>query len=182
MQNIFVVDLEATCREDMAAWDMETIEIGCCYVADGVVLDCFRSFVRPVVNPLLSEFCSSLTGIRQADVNSAPLFPVAAELLRQFVASHRQPGSTWASWGNYDRKQLDNDSARHGMNNPFSGIEHRNLKREFAKARKIKEVGMARALAMVGLPLDGTHHRALDDARNVARLLPWAGQAMPHRH
>ena len=37
----------------------------------------------------------------------------------------------------------------------------------FAKARKIKEVGMARALQMVGLPLDGSHHRGLDDARRT---------------
>jgi inhibitor of KinA sporulation pathway (predicted exonuclease) len=33
---------------------------------------------------------------------------------------------------------------------------------------------MARALQMVGLPLDGSHHRGLDDARNIAKLLPWS--------
>ena len=53
-------------------------------------------------------------------------------------------------------------------------FEHVNLKRRFAKSRKIKEVGMARALQMVGLPLDGSHHRGLDDARNIAKLLPWS--------
>ncbi|WP_423708846.1 hypothetical protein [Undibacterium sp. WLX3042] len=36
---------------------------------------------------------------------------------------------------------------------PLAAFEHVNLKRRFAKARKIKEVGMARALQMVGLPL-----------------------------
>ena len=46
-------------------------------------------------------------------------------------------------------------------------------------ARKIKEVGMARALQMVGLPLDGSHHRGLDDARNIAKLLPFALAAQP---
>ena len=29
-----------------------------------------------------------------------------------------------------------------------------------------------KALAHVGLPLVGTHHRGIDDARNIARLLP----------
>lgn len=58
--------------------------------------------------------------------------------------------------------------------NPLAAFEHVNLKRRFAKARKIKEVGMARALQMVGLPLDGAHHRGLDDARNIAKLLPWS--------
>lgn len=63
MQNILVVDLEATCAEDMAGWDMETIEIGCCWIGiDGAVLDRFQTFVRPVMNPRLTEFCSALTG------------------------------------------------------------------------------------------------------------------------
>lgn len=48
------------------------------------------------------------------------------------------------------------------------------VKATFAKARKIKQVGMATALQIVGLELEGEHHRALSDARNIARLLPWA--------
>lgn len=32
---------------------------------------------------------------------------------------------------------------------------------------------MARALQIVGLPLVGAHHRALSDASNIARLLPF---------
>jgi len=30
------------------------------------------------------------------------------------------------------------------------------------------------ALRRVGLPLVGTHHRGIDDARNIARILPFA--------
>jgi len=32
---------------------------------------------------------------------------------------------------------------------------------------------MARALEIAGLPLDGTHHRGIDDARNMAKLMPY---------
>jgi len=32
---------------------------------------------------------------------------------------------------------------------------------------------MAKALRLCGLTLDGAHHRALADAKKVARLLPW---------
>jgi len=172
---ILVVDLEATCSDTDPAFDMETIEIGACWVGvDGLVLDRFQSFVRPVVNPQLTAFCTSLIGIRQADIDSAPLFPDAAAALRDFVSQHQQPGSVWASWGAYDRKQLDRDSARHGVATPIA-LGHENLKRRFAKARRIgKEVGMVKACELVGLALAGTHHRALDDALNVARLLPWA--------
>jgi inhibitor of KinA sporulation pathway (predicted exonuclease) len=45
----------------------------------------FQSYVRPVYNPLLSAFCTDLTGIVQADVETAPLFPAAMERLLAFV-------------------------------------------------------------------------------------------------
>lgn len=171
---ILVVDLEATCSDTDPDFDMETIEIGACWVGvDGSVIDRFQSFVRPIANPALTEFCSQLTGIQQTDVSSAPLFPAAADALREFVAKHQQPGSLWASWGAWDRKQLDRDSARHGMDAPIA-LPHENAKRRFAKGRRIgKEVGMVKACELVGMTLAGSHHRALDDALNVARLLPW---------
>ena len=33
------------------------------------------------------------------------------------------------------------------------------------------EVGMATALDKLGLPLEGTHHRGVDDAWNIANIL-----------
>ena len=58
-------------------------------------------------------------------------------------------------------------------------MPHQNAKRLFAKAQRIgKEVGMAKACALVGLELEGQHHRGLDDAVNIAKLMPWVfGQA-----
>ncbi|BFZ57763.1 hypothetical protein PYCC9005_004816 [Savitreella phatthalungensis] len=40
----------------------------------GTVLDTFQRYVRPVKNPLLSSFCTSLTGISQAQVDGAEDF------------------------------------------------------------------------------------------------------------
>jgi inhibitor of KinA sporulation pathway (predicted exonuclease) len=147
---ILVVDLEATCADADPAFDIETIEIG------------------------LTAFCTDLIGIRQADVDSAPLFPVVADALRAFVAKHQQTGSVWMSWGAYDRKQFEHDSERHGVSAPVA-LPHQNAKHLFTKAQRIgKEVGMVKACELVGLTLAGTHHRALDDAINIARLLAWA--------
>lgn len=33
-----------------------------------------------------------------------------------------------------------------------------------------KGIGMERALKMLDLPLDGTHHRGIDDAKNIAKI------------
>jgi inhibitor of KinA sporulation pathway (predicted exonuclease) len=32
---------------------------------------------------------------------------------------------------------------------------------------------MAEALQIAGLPLEGTHHGGIDDARNIAKMLPY---------
>ncbi len=174
---VLVIDLEATCDEGegLPTTDMEIIEVGAVWATvEGTVLDTFQALVRPVVRPQLTPFCRQLTNIQQADVDSAELFPAVAARLASFARLHQIEGATWGSWGQYDAKQLVRDSARHGIASPLASFEHINLKRQFAKARRIKEVGMARALQMVGLPLDGAHHRGLDDACNIAKLLPFS--------
>ena len=175
-QPILVIDLEATCDEGdgIPADQMEIIEIGAVWAtAEGKVLDAFQSLVRPVVRPQLTPFCRQLVGIDQVEVDAADLFPVVAARLASFAQLHQAGQKTWGSWGKFDATQLARDCERHGAPHPLQDFEHVNLKRRFAKARKIKEVGMARALQMVGLELDGSHHRGLDDARNIAKLLPW---------
>ena len=73
----------------------------------------------------------------------------------------------------YDRKQIERECARHRVPDPLS-LRHENAKRLFAKRQRIgKEVGMTRACSLAGLRVEGQHHRALDDALNIARLLPW---------
>lgn len=172
---ILVIDLEATCADDssIAPEAMEIIEVGAVWAAsDGTLLDQFQSFVRPLTRPQLTPFCVKLTGIRQVDIDHAPLFPVVAEALRAFASRHPS-AACWMSWGAYDRKQIERDCSRHEITNPLQ-LPHENAKRHFAKRQRIgKEVGMAKALELAGVGLLGAHHRGLDDAINIARLIPW---------
>ncbi|GIK56584.1 MAG: hypothetical protein BroJett015_22470 [Chloroflexota bacterium] len=49
---------------------------------------------------------------------------------------------------------------------------HINAKKLFAlKSTGGRQVGMARALQILKMPLEGTHHRGHDDAWNIARIL-----------
>jgi inhibitor of KinA sporulation pathway (predicted exonuclease) len=171
---ILIIDLEMTCADDgtITASEMEVIEMGACWVTEeGGVLDRFQSFVRPLERPQLTPFCTSLTGITQTAVDAAPLFPAAAHQLALFALKYGDASSHWGSWGVSDRKQIDQECVRHGLGNPLGDLVHRNLKAEFARRRKIKQVGMAMALQIVGLVREGAQHRALDDALNIARLL-----------
>ena len=171
---MLIIDLEATCDEGdgLPADQMEIIEIGAVWAsADGHILDTFQALVRPVLHPTLTAFCKQLTGIQQSEVDGAAPFPAAAAKLASFAQRYPLSSAVWGSWGQFDANQFARECERHDVQHPLAGFDHVNLKRRFAKARKIKEVGMARALQMVGHEIEGTHHRGLDDARNIAKLL-----------
>jgi inhibitor of KinA sporulation pathway (predicted exonuclease) len=173
---ILVVDLEATCcdRGSIPDEEMEIIEIGACWAyLDGTVIDRFERLVRPTLHPLLTPFCQELLGLRQADVDDADTLSTAALKFGEFVSRRRDHVVAWGSWGAFDRNQMARECQRLGFADPIR-LPHQNLKQRFAKARRIgKQVGMKKALELVGQDMQGTHHRALDDALNVARLLPW---------
>ena len=71
-----ILDLEATCTDNRNIYfDNEVIEIGAVKIENKQVIDEFQSFVRPVVNTELTEFCKNLTSINQSDVDNAEIFP-----------------------------------------------------------------------------------------------------------
>ena len=176
-QLVLVVDLEATCcdRGSIPDGEMEIIEIGACWsYMDGTVVDRFECLVRPTLHPDLPPFCRELLGLRQTDVDGADTLSTAALKFSEFVSRRRDRAIAWGSWGAFDRNQMFRECQRLGLADPIH-LPHQNLKQQFAKARRIgKQVGMKKALELVGLDMQGTHHRALDDALNIARLLPWA--------
>lgn len=179
---LLVIDLECTCSgettpvaEQIAPETMEIIEIGAVIATlHGEVLDRFGRFVRPTERPALTEFCSKLTTIQQADVDTAAPLDAVLGQLSGWLDGHRHTLIGWGSWGAFDCRQFERECARKGFANPLGHIPHTNLKQRFAKRRKIQQVGMQRAILMVGLYPLGTHHRGLDDALNIARLVPHA--------
>jgi inhibitor of KinA sporulation pathway (predicted exonuclease) len=167
-ERFVLVDLEATCWEKNPPAPHEVIEIGSvCYEVGRGSIGEFQTFIRPLLQPILSPFCRELTHIRQQDVDPAPRFPEALEQFSAWAASLAP--YTLAAWGAYDRKQLREDCQRHKVHYPFTNYV--NIKQAFARIKNCRPCGMAAALHKVGLPLEGTHHRGIDDVRNIARLL-----------
>ena len=165
-----VFDLEATCwRESRDPQRMEIIEIGATRL-DPVTFDVtevFSTFVRPLREAHLSEFCKELTSIKQSDVDVAPFFPEAMASFMEWIG----PGEVvLCSWGAYDLKQMRTDHSRHNMPEPGILEHHINLKQLYADLFKRKRCGMKKALEQLGIPLEGTHHRGVDDARNIAKI------------
>lgn len=169
---LLVIDVEATCWKDNARTKQESeiIEFGAVLFDRDAnqVRDEFQTFIKPVSNPTLSDFCTELTTIRQEDVEGAPVFPDGLGLLLEALCTQRT--SLLASWGEYDRKQLQKDCRFHGVNFPF-GKHHLNIKQLFAEHFRCRPCGMRAALELLRMPIEGTHHRGIDDARNIVRIL-----------
>lgn len=169
-----VFDLEATCWKNNDEGRLnEIIEIGAVKLDDELeVIDEFSSYVKPTLYPELSAFCRELTTICQEDVDSAPVFDGAIRAFENWILS-TGTDVLLLSWGHYDRKQI----LREAIEKKYSGkiIQfldggHKSLKHEFAEVRQIKPCGMAKALQLLSLPLEGVHHRGIDDAKNIARI------------
>lgn len=173
--HFLIIDFEATCcdQRSVPRQEMEIIEIGAAMVSrHTLTLQAdFQAFIKPVRHPELTPFCTELTSIQQADVDSAAEFP---EVLERFL-EWSQPFAPclFCSWGDYDKSQLKQDCRYHRVPYPFPEA-HLNLKKQFSISMGFtKKFGMAQALKRAGLELEGTHHRGIDDARNMARMMPW---------
>ncbi len=102
-------DLEATCWEDkeFQKVNFEIIEIGAvkfdCKSFD--VIDEFQTFVKPVRNTVLSNYCKNLTSITQEQVDNAPTFDVVYRLFMNWA----KDCPLFLGWGNADWDELNNN-------------------------------------------------------------------------
>ncbi len=182
-QRYVVLDFEATCDDNSPPVPQEVIELPSVLLdGDLAVLASFESFVRPVHNPTLSDFCRELTGITQADVDAADPFP---EVLARHSAWLRSQGLqvepddggipfAIITCGDWDLARMFVTQSR-AMVPPLAHIplpwrRWINIKSIFANALQHKAGGMARMLQDLDLELRGRHHRGIDDCHNIARI------------
>ena len=173
--NYIVLDLEATCWEERGSGKIsEIIEIGALRFDEAHrQTGEFSRFVRPVIHPDLSPFCTELTSITQEEVESAALFPEVIQDFWDWIGK-----DFWlCSWGFYDRNQFRQDCEYHQLDTDWLS-NHISLKHQHAQIVSARRaMGMKWALKKEGFQLDGTHHRGIDDARNIAKIyLKYVGE------
>ncbi|KAM5539082.1 hypothetical protein V8D89_007305 [Ganoderma adspersum] len=96
-----VLDVEGTCAQGSGfGYPNEIIEWPVCLLRwkdkdmkgnaqELEIVAEFRSYVRPTWRPQLSDFCLTLTGITQEQVDSAPIFPEVLQDFRRFLEKHK---------------------------------------------------------------------------------------------
>ncbi|WP_462163179.1 3'-5' exonuclease [Pseudoalteromonas xiamenensis] len=170
---IVIVDVEHTCTEDFSIPpnEREIIELGAVLVdiESSKIIDEYCALVRPLRHPIISNFCKELTGITQSELDKAESFKtVFADFYDWYIKNTKV---IFATWGSYDLVQINIDCAFHNLE-PFTPATVINLKKVFKVVNKLKKpVGLKKALELSSYGLIGSNHRALDDARNTAKLL-----------
>jgi len=171
MEKAFILyDLEATCWRTSRPKRVEIIEVGAVKVnADLEIVSEYCAFVRPLVHPVISKFCTSLTSIRQSDIDFAPQFDEVMEDYEDWMGVGKADVIPM-SWGDFDKRQLITDAALHNMQLDWLDA-HVCFQKHFGKWKKSQnQVGLKKALEEEGINWSGTEHRAIDDARNMAEL------------
>ncbi|HEY1195360.1 3'-5' exonuclease [Flavobacterium sp.] len=171
---IIIIDLEATCWQGAVpkGQQNEIIEIGLAVLdtETGEISKNKGILVKPQRSSV-SLFCTELTTITQdlLDQNGVSF----EDAINQLVDEYNPDLYTWASYGQYDLNMLTKQCKSFGISYPM-GDEHINVKEYFAeKFGLVKPTGMNGALHMLNIPLEGTHHRGIDDAKNIAKILNW---------
>ncbi|KAJ7940858.1 ribonuclease H-like domain-containing protein, partial [Mycena leptocephala] len=199
-----LLDVEATCQRGADFnYPNEIIEFPVCLMRwkdrDGgsasqlEITEEFRSFVKPSWRPILSEFCTELTGITQEQVDAAPDFPAVLRSLRAFLVEHkliekngkRRLRFCWCSDGPFDIRDFVVKQcfiSQVPIPNWMTGdvLDVRALVMAHTSGRqahrgpfpKIATLNIPGQLLALGLPqFLGRQHSGIDDARNLARIL-----------
>lgn len=172
LDKILVIDIEASCWNGNPPEGMvsDVIEFGLCLldVHSGEISDNRGILVKPERSEI-SAFCTELTTITPELIAAEGLsYKEACALIRK---EYQGQSRAWASFGAYDLKHIQRQCQEMGVGYPLSP-SHINVKTLFALKNGLNhELGMAGALEHLGLPLEGTHHRGVDDARNIAKIL-----------
>jgi len=171
--NYIVYDLEATCWEGQPTeMVQEIIEIGALKINQyGEVESRFNSFVRPILHPNLSSFCTNLTSIDQISINRADTFPEVVDDFKDWAGIFDDEACLFCSWGSFDKRILVQDLHLHDMESDWVEPNHLNIRRQYHDMRRWKTYkGLKKVVEMEGFEFTGTYHRALSDAENLAKI------------
>ncbi|KAH7297929.1 hypothetical protein KP509_25G019400 [Ceratopteris richardii] len=173
---VVVIDFEATCDKNLEKLKpQEIIEFPAVLVnCRELTLDnSFQTYVRPVHHPILTDFCTHLTGIQQQQVDKGMPLSEALDCHDKWLEKNGVKEKNFAVliWSDWDCKiMLDSECKLKGLDKPHYFNRWINLKALFQVAFNGRKCNLRKAVEISGLRWMGRAHCGLDDAMNTARL------------
>ncbi|NXU72997.1 ERI2 exoribonuclease, partial [Oreotrochilus melanogaster] len=188
---LIVLDFEATCWTDPGRRRPEIIEFPAVLLntATGEIESEFHTYVQPQEHPLLSEFCTELTGITQNQVDEGvPLNICLSQFLKWIHKIQKEKKIIFSSdttscstsdtkpcafvtWTDWDLGVcLQYECKRKQLRKPDILNSWIDLKATYRAFYNRKPRGLSGALQDLGIAFAGREHSGLDDSRNTAHL------------
>jgi ERI1 exoribonuclease 3 len=187
MDYLYVLDFEATCTDtnEFPDHEMEIIEFPIIIfdLKTNKVIDIFHTYVKPVINPTLTNFCKELTKIKQQQVDNAIEFKDALTQAAEFIAKY--PNGHFVTCGDWDLKTALPNQIKLAQINIKSITNYKyfkawiNIHKEFKNfyedynRGKKSACGSAikRMLQHLNMEFEGTLHSGIDDTKNIVRIV-----------
>ncbi|XP_002736458.1 ERI1 exoribonuclease 3-like [Saccoglossus kowalevskii] len=174
-----VLDFEATCEKSTKIYPQEIIEIPVLKIhAKTFETEAiFHTYVQPTANPILTPFCTELTGITQDVVCGKPKIEEALKMLDKWMLDQGlldgETAFVFVTCGDWDLKTMLPGQCKYfrlPIANYFKSWI--NIKRPFSEVvRPNIRVDLMEMLQMLDLEHHGRHHSGIDDTKNIANIL-----------
>jgi inhibitor of KinA sporulation pathway (predicted exonuclease) len=171
-----ILDFEATCDSPKKLYPMEIIEFPAVIVEakSNQVIAEFQRYVKPIVHPKLTKFCTRLTGIRQETVDKGITLQEATKEFNKWLAENGCIGRNFdiITVGNWDLGIIFPEQCEFHKIKPASHLRRWvNIKEEFGIFYNCRKPGgMVKMLRHLAIKLEGRHHSGIDDCRNTAKI------------
>lgn len=148
----------------------EIIQIGAVKLSEDYrVLSVYEAFVRPMYSTIC-PICTRLTGIVQAQVDSARTLPDAVEDFLRWVGDVQ---ARYYSWSDNDSRQLRQELRYKGADEAKITLfdNWTDFQKEYCEEVEQSRMGLDIALSGAGLKQIGSKHSAAADALSSVQLL-----------
>lgn len=164
-------------REARAVVLSEIIQIGAVKLDSNYQLtDRFSLNVRPELNQIMPHI-TNLTGIRQEDVNDAPLLKEAIDIFARWIEEGAEKEGRKIriyAWSNSDWRQFSGECRLKGLEIPSCFNRWMDFQRVYTRLMGLSRrspLSLTNALGASEGTFSGSQHSAVADAENSASLL-----------
>ncbi|KAI9207155.1 ribonuclease H-like domain-containing protein [Polychytrium aggregatum] len=172
-----VFDVEATCEKDGGRdFPHEIIEFPVVLIDARTleIVDHFREYVKPRISPILSEFCTTLTGITQDLVDVAEPFETVLHHFEMWMVNFMPypfEDALFICDGPWDiRDFVRKQCTISKLFPPPYFHQFINLRRKYQLFYNRTKCNLSQMLAGLEMRFEGREHCGLDDSRNIARI------------
>ncbi|XP_049953715.1 ERI1 exoribonuclease 3-like [Schistocerca serialis cubense] len=174
-ENLFVLDFEATCDYPEQISPQEIIEFPCLKVSGKTfeVLSQFHHYIRPICNPLLSDFCVARTGIIQEIIDNSETFESIFQQFRIWLHNNDfNNRCVFVTYGNQDfERLLPTQCQISNIAVPSCMRKWLDLKKCIARATGHYPSSLKSAVERFGIKFSGRQHSGIDDCYNMVSIM-----------